>query len=416
MRSFILKESPVNFAALRQDFPILQQTIHGKPLVYLDSAASSQKPQAVINAMVDYYSKHHANVHRGIHTLSERATHIYEQTREQVKQAINASYLEEIVFVRGTTEGINLVAQSLGRTFFQKGDEIIISTMEHHANIVSWQLLCEQMGAVLRIIPITDNGELDISAYKNLFSVRTRLVAITHVSNVLGIHNPIKKITAIAHEHHVPILVDGAQAFGHIHVDVQALDCDFYVFSAHKAYGPTGIGVLYGKKTHLEKMPPYQGGGDMIETVSFEKSTYNKLPYKFEAGTPNISAAAGLSAALKYLDSIGLENIFIHEQLLINYAVEKLQAIPGLRIIGNPQNNQRVSVISFVLDDVHPHDLGTILDREGIAIRAGHHCAMPLMERLNLTATARLSFGLYNTEKDIDSLINGIFIAKGFFA
>jgi cysteine desulfurase / selenocysteine lyase len=416
MRGCILNEAPIDFTALRQDFPILQQNIHGKPLVYLDSAASSQKPQQVINAIVDYYSKHHANVHRGIHTLSERATQIYEKTREQVKQAIHARHLEEVIFVQGATEGINLVAQSFGRTFFQPGDEIIISAMEHHANIVPWQLLSEQIGVVLRVIPLIEGGELDIDAYQKLFSSRTRLVAITHVSNVLGILNPIKNMIATAHEHEVPVLIDGAQAFGHLPVDVQDLDCDFYVLSAHKAYGPTGIGVLYGKKNLLEKMPPYQAGGDMIASVSFEKTTYNKLPYKFEAGTPNISAAAGFGAAIQYIENTGLENIFMHEQLLMDYAVERLKPISGLHLIGQPRFSPRVSVISFVLDDVHPHDLGTILDREGIAIRAGHHCAMPLMECLHLTATARLSFGVYNSQQDIDALIEGIQIAKRFFA
>ncbi len=415
MRSLILKETTDNFSSLRNDFPILQQTIHGKPLVYLDSAASSQKPKQVVDAISDYYCNNHANVHRGIHALSERATQVYEATRYKVQQHLNAKYVEEIVFVQGTTEGINLVAQSFGKSSLIQGDEIIISTMEHHSNIVPWQMLAEQIGVTIKVIPLTEAGEINFEAYQRSLSSNVRLVAITHVSNVLGTLNPIKKMTELAHQYNAKVLVDGAQAFGHIPVDVQALDCDFYVFSAHKAYGPTGIGVLYGKKELLEKMPPYQGGGNMIESVSFTKTTYAATPYKFEAGTPNIAASAGLSAALDYIAHVGVDQIYMHEQLLLHYAQEKLREIYGLRIIGDAVAN-RVGVISFILDDVHPHDLGTILDREGIAIRAGHHCAMPLMEYLNLAATARLSLGLYNTKEDIDALIEGILLAKRFFA
>ncbi|HVY52923.1 MAG TPA: cysteine desulfurase, partial [Gammaproteobacteria bacterium] len=353
--------------------------------------------------------------HRGIHALSERATQVYEATRYKVQQHLNAKYVEEIVFVQGTTEGINLVAQSFGKSSLIQGDEIIISTMEHHSNIVPWQMLAEQIGVTIKVIPLTEAGEINFEAYQRSLSSNVRLVAITHVSNVLGTLNPIKKMTELAHQYNAKVLVDGAQAFGHIPVDVQALDCDFYVFSAHKAYGPTGIGVLYGKKELLEKMPPYQGGGNMIESVSFTKTTYAATPYKFEAGTPNIAASAGLSAALDYIAHVGVDQIYMHEQLLLHYAQEKLREIYGLRIIGDAVAN-RVGVISFILDDVHPHDLGTILDREGIAIRAGHHCAMPLMEYLNLAATARLSLGLYNTKEDIDALIEGILLAKRFFA
>ncbi len=403
-----------DFDALRGDFPILAQKAHGKPLVYLDSAASSQKPQVVLDALVHYYTNDHANVHRGVHALSERATRAYENTREQVRRFINAKSNQEVIFVKGATEGINLVAQSYGRRFIQKNDEIILSVMEHHSNIVPWQLLCEQTGAVLRVIPMSDQGELDLEAYQNLLNERSKLVAVTQVSNVLGTINPIQEITRRAHARQVPVLVDGAQAFGRLPVDVQALGCDFYVFSSHKAYGPTGVGVLYGKKEWLEELPPYQGGGDMIETVSFAKTTYHQLPYKFEAGTPNIAGVVGFGAALSYLEAAGLENIFSHEQALLTEAAEKLSAIPGLRLIGMAE--QKAGVLSFELENIHPHDLGTVLDREGIAIRVGHHCAMPLMERLGLPATARLSLGLYNNQEDIEALVEGLLFAKRFFA
>lgn len=398
----------------QNDFPILQQKIHGKRLVYLDSAASSQKPSAVIAAVSRYYSEDHANVHRGVHTLSERATRAYEDSREKIKKFINAAKSQEIIFVSGATEGINLVAQSYGRQAIKKDDEIILSVMEHHSNIVPWQLLCEQTGAVLRVIPMSDQGELDLVAYQQLFSERTKLVAVAQVSNVLGTVNPVKEMIVMAHERQVPVLVDGAQALAHMPVDVQALDCDFYVFSSHKAYGPTGLGILYGKQALLEAMPPYKGGGDMIETVSFTKTTYKALPYKFEAGTPNIAAVVGFGAALDYIDELGLANIFAHEQALLAYATEKLAAIPKLRVLGEAAN--KLGVISFELEGIHPHDLGTFLDHEGIAIRVGHHCAMPLMVRLDVPATARVSFGFYNTTADIDALVEAIYLAKRFFA
>jgi cysteine desulfurase/selenocysteine lyase len=404
----------MDFAALRNDFPILNGTNRGKPIIYLDSGASSQKPRQVVDALSHFYLHDYANIHRGIYELSERATKIFENSRETVKQFINAAHTEEIIFVRGTTEGINLVAQSYGRTNWQAGDEVILSTMEHHSNIVPWYLLKEQIGIVLKIIPVTDAGAIDMDAYEKLFSARTKMVAITHASNVLGSINPIQEMTTIAHAHDVPVLVDGAQAVPHMPVNVQELNCDFYVFSAHKLYGPAGIGVLYGKKQLLNAMPPYQGGGDMIETVSFSKVTFAALPHKFEAGTPDIAGVIGLAAAIEYLQSIRMENVFAHEQQLLHYAEPKLLALPGLRIIGMAK--PKVGVISFVLDDIHPHDIGTVLDHEGIAVRAGHHCAMPLMERFQVPATVRASFGIYNNEDDIDALIAAIQLAKRLFS
>ncbi len=397
----------------KQDFPILNQAVHGKPLVFLDSAASSQKPQCVINAVSHYYQHDHANVHRGVYELSTRATRQFEDARVKIQKFIHAQHAHEIIFVRGTTEGINLVAQSYGQAYIKVDDEIIISGMEHHSNIVPWQLLCERTGAKLKIIPVLDNGELDLAAYQKLFSPRTKMVAVIHASNVLGTINPIKEMTDIAHQHQVPVLVDGAQAFPHMPVDVQALDCDFYLFSSHKAYGPTGVGVLYGKERWLNAMPPYQGGGDMIETVSFEKSTYNKLPCKFEAGTPNIADVIGFAAAIEYLENIGMQAIFQHEQKLLNYAMPKLAEIADLRILGAAK--QRVGVISFVFDHIHPHDIGTVLDFEGVAIRAGHHCAMPLMQRFNIPACTRISFGIYNNEQDIDLFVEGLQKVKRMF-
>lgn len=398
----------------RADFPILNQTNRGKKLIYLDSGASSQKPLQVIKAVSDFYSNDYANIHRGVYELSERSTRLYEATRKKVKAFINAKHEEEIIFVSGTSEGINLVADSFGRMHFKPGDEVILSIMEHHSNIVPWYLLKEKLGITLKIIPISDEGCMDLAAYERLFSARTKMVAITHVSNVLGTINPVKKIIEIAHENGVPVLLDGAQAVPHMSVDVQDLDCDFYVFSSHKLYGPTGIGVLYGKKALLEAMPPYQGGGDMIETVSFSKITYAKLPQKFEAGTPDIASVIGMGEAISYLQGIGMESVFAHEQMLLDYAETKLKAIPGLRIIG--ETKPKVGVISFVLEAIHPHDMATVLDHEGIAIRAGHHCAMPLMERLNLPATVRATLGLYNNEEDIDALVSGIHLAKRLFA
>jgi len=397
----------------KNDFPILQQTIHGKPLVFLDSAASSQKPQCVIDALVHYYQKDHANVHRGVYELSERATQAYENARTKIQEFIHAEHAHEIIFVRGTTEAINLVAQSYGRPQFQQEDEIILSEMEHHSNIVPWQLLAEQCDLRLRIIPVLNTGELDQDAYKKLFSPRTKMVAITHASNVLGTINPIKEMIQFAHKQGVPVLVDGAQAVPHMPVDVGDLDCDFYAFSSHKAYGPTGIGVLYGKTKYLENMPPYQGGGSMIEHVSFDKTTFAKLPYRFEAGTPNIADTIGFAAALDYLNKINMSHIFEHEKTVLAYATEQLKTIPGLNIMGSAQH--KVGVISFTLDDIHPHDIGTVLDHQGIAIRAGHHCAQPLMDRFKIPACARASLGLYNSQDDVDALIKGLVEVKRLF-
>ena len=413
----MLKLNPVStadFEALRQDFPILRQKINGKPLVYLDSAASSQKPQRVLDAIHHYYSQDHANVSRGVHNLSARATQQYAAAREKVKTFINAETSEEIIFVRSATEAINLVASSYGRQFMQAGDEIILTVMEHHSNIVPWQLLAEQRDLKLRVVPISDQGELDLGVYQKLLSPKTKMVAVTHVSNVLGTINPIKEMIALAHRHSVPVLVDGAQAVGHMPVDVRELDCDFYVFSSHKSYGPTGVGVLYGKKALLEAMPPYQGGGGMIETVSFAKTTYAPLPNKFEAGTPSIAEAIGFGVALDYLSDIGVDQIFAHEQRLVTYATAKLGELPAVHIIG--EASQKLGVLSFLMDKVHPHDLGTLLDSEGVAVRVGHHCAMPLMERLQVSATARASFGLYTSLQDIDALINGLIVAQRFFS
>lgn len=398
----------------RRDFPILQQTIHGKPLVFLDSAASSQKPQCVIDALVHYYQNDHANIHRGVYELSERATKAYEDARIAVQKFINAPFAHEIIFLRSTTEAINLVASSYGHSQFQKQDEIILTEMEHHSNIVPWQLLAEQCGLLLRVIPVLENGELDLKAYEKLFSSRTKMVAVTHVSNVLGTINPIKEMTQFAHKQGVPVLVDGAQAFPHMPVDVRDLDCDFYTFSSHKAYGPTGVGVLYGKTALLEKMPPYQGGGSMIERVDFNKTTFARLPYKFEAGTPNIADTIAFAAAIHYLEKIGMQAIFEHELNLLTYATEKLMTIHGLNIIGLAKN--KVGVISFVLDDIHPHDIGTVLDYQGVAVRAGHHCAQPLMDRFQIPACVRASFGIYNSQEDVDALIAGLLEVKRLFA
>ena len=402
-----------DFIRLRHDFPILQETNRGRPLVFLDSAASAQKPKQVVDVLCDFYLQDYANIHRGIYELSERATKLYEETRECVRQFIHAKHAEEIVFVKGSTEGINLVAQSYGRKNFQKGDEIILSEMEHHSNIVPWYLLKEQIGVELKIIPVTDSGEMDIDAYQQLFSSRTKMVAITHVSNALGTINPVKEMIAIAHKQNVKVLLDGAQAVPHMPVNVEEIDCDFYVFSSHKLYGPTGVGVLYAKKHLLDAMPPYQGGGDMIETVAFDRITFAKSPKKFEAGTPDIAGVIGLKAAIIYLQHIGMQSVFDHEQELLTYAESGLLNIPGLRIIGTAP--AKVGVISFVMDDIHPHDIGTVLDHEGIAVRAGHHCAMPLMNRFKVPATVRASFGIYNHEQDIDALISAIKLAKRLF-
>ena len=391
---------------IRKDFPILQQRVHGKPLIYLDNAATSQKPQVVIDTVQRYYLAENANVHRGIHFLSEQATRAYEGARDKVRRFLNASDTREIIFVRGTTEAINLVAQSYGKTFIKAGDEIIISAMEHHSNIVPWQILCEQIGARLRVISFNYYGELLLDEYQRLLNEKTKLVAVVHVSNALGTINPVKPIIEIARRRGIPVLVDGAQAVPHLPVDVQELDCDFYAFSGHKLFGPTGIGILYGKADWLERMPPYQGGGDMISLVTFEKTHYNTLPYKFEAGTPNIADGIGLGAAIDYVTEIGLEAIAAYEHELLTYATEALSAIPGLRLIGTAK--EKASVLSFVLDCAHAHDIGTILDREGIAIRAGHHCAMPVMQRFGVPATARASLAFYNTKEEVDALIGAI--------
>lgn len=404
----------MTFADFRNDFPILKQTNRGKPIIYLDSSGSAQKPKQVIDAMTQFYFQDYANIHRGIYELSERASKLYEAAREATRAFLNAKHKEEIVFVRGTTEGINLVAQSYGRTHFKAGDEIILSTMEHHSNIVPWYLLKEQLGIELKIIPITDAGAIDMDVYRTLFSARTKMVAITHASNVLGTINPVKDMAKIAHEHQLPILLDGAQAAPHMPVDMQELDCDFYVFSGHKLYGPTGIGVLYGKKELLKAMPPYQGGGGMIETVSFDHITFAPSPHRFEAGTPDIAGVIGLHSAIDYVEKIGRDAIYAHEQHLQQMAEAKLKTISDLRIIGT--TSPKLGVISFVLKNIHPHDVGTVLDHEGIAVRAGHHCAMPLMQRFNVPATVRASFGIYNQESDIDALIKAIQLAKRLFA
>ncbi|MBI4546546.1 MAG: cysteine desulfurase [Ignavibacteriae bacterium] len=392
---------------IRKDFPILNQKVDGKPLVYLDNAATSQKPQVVIDAMVKYYLEENSNIHRGVHYLSEKATQSYEAARDKIQKYINASQRQEIIFVRGTTEGVNLVASSYGRSNVKQGDEIIISAMEHHSNIVPWQILCEEKGAKLLIIPMNDAGELLLDEYEKLFNSRTKFIAVNHVSNALGTVNPIKQIITIAHQYGVPVLVDGAQAVPHMRVDVLDLDCDFYVFSGHKMFGPTGVGVLYGKKKFLDAMPPYHGGGDMIKYVTFEKTIYNDLPNKFEAGTPNIAGGVGLGATIDYLNKIDMTAVRAHEHELLEYATQALSSIKGLSIIGTAK--EKASVISFVLEDVHPHDIGTILDDDGIAIRTGHHCAQPVMQRFGIPATARASFAMYNTKVEVDALVEGIY-------
>ena len=392
--------------AVRRDFPILSREIGGKPLVYLDSAATSQKPQVVIDTLVAYYSDINANVHRGVHTLSQEATDAYEGGRSRVRQFINAAEDAEIIFTRGTTEGINLVAQTLGAQRAEQGSEVIISNMEHHSNVVPWQILCEQRGARLRVVPINDDGELLMDEYEKLLGPQTALVSIVHMSNALGTINPVKDIVAMAHSHGVPVLLDGAQAAPHLPVDVRDLDCDFYAFSGHKLFGPTGIGVLYGKREWLEFMPPYQGGGEQIKSVTFEKTIYNDLPYKFEAGTPHIAGVVGLGAAIDYVNGIGLEHAAAYEHELLEYGTEQLQAIEGLRLIGTARH--KASVLSFLLDNIHPHDIGTVLDTQGIAIRTGHHCAQPLMQRFQIPATARASLAFYNTRAEIDALVEGI--------
>lgn len=391
---------------IRADFPILDQKINGKDLVYFDNAATTQKPLQVLDALANYYGKYNANIHRGIHHLAEKATAAFEESRKAIQKFLNAKYTEEIIFTYGTTDGINLVAQTYGRAFLKEGDEIIISTMEHHSNIVPWQMLCEQNGCLLKVIPINDNGELILEEYEKMLSEKTKFVSVVHVSNALGTINPVKYIIEKAHAVGAKVLVDGAQAASHLTIDVQDLDVDFYVFSAHKIYGPTGMGALYGKKELLDAMPPYRGGGEMIKEVTFEKTTYNELPYKFEAGTPNIADVVAVKNAIDYINELGKENIAAYENELLAYATEELLKIEGLRIVG--QAKDKVSVISFVIEGVHPQDIGVILDQQGIAVRTGHHCTQPLMKRFGIPGTSRASFSVYNTKEEIDKLVKGI--------
>ncbi len=405
--------APLDVERVRKDFPILEQEVRGKPLVYLDSAATTQKPRAVLDAIARYYLADNANVHRGVHLLSERATQAYEAAREKVQRFINAARAHEIVFVRGTTEAINLVAQTYGRRRVRQGDEILVTVMEHHSNIVPWQMLCEEKGAILRVAPMDDDGQLLLDELERLIGPRTRMLALGHVSNALGTIHPVRRIIEMAHRRKVPVLLDGAQAVPHLAVDVQALGCDFYAFSGHKLFGPTGIGVLYGRAELLEEMPPWQGGGDMISSVTFEKTTYNKLPYKFEAGTPDIAGAIGLGAAIDYVSGLGLAAIAAHEHDLLAYATQALREVPGLRLVGTAK--EKASVLSFLFGEVHPHDIGTILDREGIAVRTGHHCAQPLMRRLGVAATARASLALYNRRGDVDALVGGLHKVREVF-
>lgn len=391
---------------IREDFPILSRTVYGKPLIYLDNGATTQKPKCVVDAIVDEYYSVNANVHRGVHFLSQQATNLHEASRETVRKFINARSISEIIFTRGTTESINLVASSFTDAFMKEGDEVIVSVMEHHSNIVSWQIQALRKGIVLKVIPMNDRGELLIDEYEKLFSPRTKLVSVAHVSNVLGTINPVKQIAAIAHAHNVPVLIDGAQGIPHMKVDVQDIDADFYVFSAHKIYGPTGIGVLYGKEDLLDKMPPYQGGGEMIKNVSFEGTTFNELPFKFEAGTPDYVGSTAMAKALDYVSAIGMDNIAAHEHELTVYAMQRMKEIPGMRIFGEAEH--KGGVISFLVGDIHHFDMGTLLDRLGIAVRTGHHCAEPLMRRLGIEGTVRASFAMYNTREEVDALVAGI--------
>lgn len=399
-------KSGLDVATIRQDFPILSQQIKGKPLVYLDNAATAQKPQEVIDVIEEYYRSYNSNIHRGVHHLSQQATEAYERARVKVQRLLNAAESREIVFVRSTTEAVNLVAQTYGRERLQEGDEVVVSTMEHHSNIVPWQMICQEKGATLRVIPINDEGELILEEYEKLLGDRTRIVAITHVANALGTINPIEWLIERAHHYGAAVFIDGAQSVPHLEVDVQALSCDFYAFSGHKFYGPTGVGILYGKGDLLDALPPYQGGGEMILSVSFEKTTYNTIPYRLEAGTPNIAGGIALGAAVDYVNKIGLKNIAQHEDKLFCYAIEQLSLVPELKIIGTAA--KKASIISFVIDGIHAHDIGTILDQEGIAIRTGHHCAQPVMERFQIPATSRASFAFYNTKEEVDALVFGI--------
>lgn len=397
---------PYEVDRIRDDFPILSRTVYGKPLVYLDNGATTQKPRAVVEAITEEYYSVNANVHRGVHFLSQRATELHEASRETVRRFINARSTNEIVFTRGTTESINLLAYSYGEACLKAGDEVLLSTMEHHSNIVPWQLLQARKGIVLKVIPMNDRGELLLDAYRELFTERTRLVCVAHVSNVLGTVNPVKEMIRTAHSHGVPVLVDGAQSIPHMPVDVQDLDADFYVFSGHKVYGPTGVGVLYGKEDWLDRLPPYQGGGEMIQHVSFERTTFNELPFKFEAGTPDYIGTTALARALDYVTALGMDRIAAHEHDLTTYAMERLRQVPGMRIFGEAA--EKGSVISFLVGDIHHFDMGTLLDRLGIAVRTGHHCAQPLMQRLGIEGTVRASFGLYNTREEVDALVAGV--------
>ncbi len=404
----------LDITRIRRDFPVLNQDVNGRPLVYLDNAATNQKPLSVVNALTEYYEGYNANIHRGIHSLAEKATAAFEASRRAVQTFLNAKHWEEIIFTYGTTDGINLVAQSYGRRFLTAGDEIVISTMEHHSNIVPWQMLCEERGCILRIIPIDDNGELLLDEYEKMLSERTKIVSVVHVSNSLGTINPVKTIIDAAHAVGAVVLIDGAQATSHLDIDVQALDADFYVFSAHKLYGPTGMGVLYGKKAILDAMPPYRGGGEMIKEVTFAKTTYNELPYKFEAGTPNIADVVAVKTALEYVENLGKANIAAHEHDLLEYATEALDQIDGLRIVGRAKD--KIGVVSFVLNGIHHEDTGYILDQQGIAVRTGHHCCQPLMQRLGIAGTTRASFAVYNTRDEIDKLVAGLLRVKKMMA
>lgn len=398
---------------IRADFPILQQKVHGKPLVYFDNAATNQKPQCVIDTIANYYSNENSNIHRGVHSLSQKATLAFENARETVKNFINANSSSEIIFTRGTTESINLVAQSFGKKFINQGDEVIISAMEHHSNIVPWQMICEEKGAILKVIPFFENGELNMKAFEDLLSEKTKIIAVTHVSNALGTINPIKEIISKAHEYNIPVLIDGAQGIAHSPVDVQDLDCDFYCFSGHKIYAPMGIGVLYGKAKWLDAMPPYHGGGEMIKVVTFEKTTYNDLPFKFEAGTPNVGDALALETALNYVSELGIENIFKYEDDLLQYATNEVSKIDGIRIYGTAKHKS--AVLSFLIGDIHPFDAGTIIDHFGVAVRTGHHCAQPLMDIYKIQGTIRASFAFYNTKAEIDVLITAVKKVKEMF-
>ena len=406
-------KAELNIEQIRKDFPVLHQEVNGKPLVYFDNAASTQKPKVVIDRVADYYSNEHSNIHRGVHSLSAAATEEYELARKTVQSHLNASYDHEIIFTKGTTDGINLVANGFSRDFLTAGDEVIVSELEHHSNIVPWQMACEQSGAILKVIPITNSGEWEMETFHSLLSDRTKLVAVNHISNALGTINPVQEVIAAAHSKGIPVLLDGAQAVPHMAVDVQRLDCEFYAFSGHKLFGPTGIGVLYGKEEWLNKLPPYQGGGDMIKSVSFEKTTYNELPFKFEAGTPNIAGVLGLKSAIDYANQIGFDAIADYEQELLEYGTEKLSQIEGLTIYGTSKH--KASVISFLLNGIHPYDTGTILDKLGIAVRTGHHCTEPIMTKFGIPGTVRASFAFYNTKEEIDALYEGLLRVKKMF-